>query len=86
MHKRKQWIVAAGLALCGLLLAALTLGRPGMFPRQAGTARPGRWCGWSPPGTASRRKETCTDPAGRECNLLKIVHKISQMQKNGHLN
>ena len=27
MHKRKQWIVAAGLALCGLLLAALTLGR-----------------------------------------------------------
>ena len=28
MHKRKQWIVAAGLALCGLLLAALTLGRP----------------------------------------------------------
>lgn len=29
MHKRKQWIVAAGLALCGLLLAALT---PGTAP------------------------------------------------------
>ena len=32
MHKRKQWIVAAGLALCGLLLAALTLGRPRDVP------------------------------------------------------
>lgn len=32
MHKRKHWIVAAGLALCGLLLAALTLGRPRDVP------------------------------------------------------
>ena len=32
MHKRKHWIVAAGLALCGLLLAALTLGWPRDVP------------------------------------------------------
>ena len=86
MHKRKQWIVAAGLALCGLLLAALTLGRPRDVPETSRDSAPWPVCGWSPPGTASRRKETCTDPAGRECNLLKIVHKIIQMQKNGHLN
>ena len=35
MHKRKQWIVAAGLALCGLLLAALTLGRPRDVPESS---------------------------------------------------
>ena len=28
MKKRTHWFVAAGLALCGLLLAALTLGQP----------------------------------------------------------
>lgn len=32
MKKRTHWFVAAGLALCGLLLAALTLGQPGTFP------------------------------------------------------
>ena len=35
MHKRKQWIVAAGLALCGLLLAALTLGQPRDVPESS---------------------------------------------------
>ena len=73
MHKRKQWIVVPFVDSKGNFGKA----GPGMSPSQAGTARPGRWCGWSPPGTVSRRKETCTDPAGRECNLLKIAHKIS---------
>ena len=39
MHKRKQWIVAAGLALCGLLLAALTLGRPRDVPETSRVVR-----------------------------------------------
>lgn len=40
MHKRKQWIVAAGLALCGLLLAALTLGRPRDVPETSRDTAP----------------------------------------------
>ena len=40
MHKRKQWIVAAGLALCGLLLAALTLGRPRDVPETSRDSAP----------------------------------------------
>ena len=32
MKKRTHWFVAAGLALCGLLLAALTLGWPRDVP------------------------------------------------------
>lgn len=32
MKKRTHWFVAAGLALCGLLLAALTLGQPRDVP------------------------------------------------------
>ena len=40
MHKRKHWIVAAGLALCGLLLAALTLGRPRDVPETSRDSAP----------------------------------------------
>ncbi len=40
MHKRKHWIVAAGLALCGLLLAALTLGRPRDVPETSRDTAP----------------------------------------------
>lgn len=40
MHKRKQLIVAAGLALCGLLLAALTLGRPRDVPETSRDSAP----------------------------------------------
>lgn len=40
MHKRKQWIVAAALALCGLLLAALTLGRPRDVPETSRDTAP----------------------------------------------
>lgn len=40
MHKRKHWIVAAGLALCGLLLAALTLGRPRDVPETSRDSEP----------------------------------------------
>lgn len=40
MHKRKQWIVAAGLALCGLLLVALTLGRPRDVPETSRDSAP----------------------------------------------
>ena len=44
MHKRKQWIVAAGLALCGLLLAALTPGcsqdKPGQRALAGGAGGP----------------------------------------------
>ena len=36
----KQWIVAAGLALCGLLLAALTLGRPRDVPETSRDSAP----------------------------------------------
>lgn len=32
MKKKTHWFVAAGLALCGLLLAALTLGQPRDIP------------------------------------------------------
>ena len=39
MKKRTHWFVAAGLALCGLLLAALTLGRSREQPGQWGPAR-----------------------------------------------
>ena len=35
MHKRKQWIVAAGLALCGL-----TLGRPRDVPETSRDSAP----------------------------------------------
>lgn len=40
MHKRKHWIVAAGLVLCGLLLAALTLGRPRDVPETSRDSAP----------------------------------------------
>ncbi len=40
MHKRKHWIVAAELALCGLLLAALTLGRPRDVPETSRDTAP----------------------------------------------
>ena len=40
MHKSKQWIVAAGLALCGLLLAALPLGRPRDVPETSRDTAP----------------------------------------------
>ena len=35
MKKRTHWFVAAGLALCGLLLAALTLGQPRDVPESS---------------------------------------------------
>ena len=35
MKKRTHWCVAAGLALCGLLLAALTLGQPRDVPESS---------------------------------------------------
>ena len=35
MKKRTHWFVAAGLALCGLLLAALTLGQPRDVPENS---------------------------------------------------
>ena len=40
MHTRKQSIVTAGLALCGLLLAALTLGRPRDVPETSRDSAP----------------------------------------------
>ena len=40
MHKRMQWGVAAGLALCGRLLAALTLGRPRDVPETSRDSAP----------------------------------------------
>ena len=73
MHKRKQWIVAAGLALCGLLLAALTLGRA--LAGGAGGPRLERFPGG---------KKRVLTRLGENAIYLKIAHKISQMQKNGH--
>lgn len=40
MKKRTHWFVAAGLALCGLLLAALTLGRPRDVPETSRDSAP----------------------------------------------
>ena len=42
MHKRKHWIVAAGLAVCGLLLAAFPWDTPGMFQAEKTVYRPPR--------------------------------------------
>lgn len=85
MHKRKQWIVAAGLALCGLLLAALTLGRPRDVPETSRDSAP--WPvvrvvpAWN--GFPGGKKRVLTR-LGENAIYLKIAHKISQMQKNGH--
>lgn len=37
MKKRKHWLVAAGLAVCGLMLAALTLSQPRSLPERGET-------------------------------------------------
>ena len=40
MHKKKHWIVAAGLAVCGLLLAAFSLGHPRDIPETSRDSAP----------------------------------------------
>lgn len=86
MHKRKQWIVAAGLALCGLLLAALTLGRPRDVPE---TSRDSALAGGAggprlerPPGG----KKRVLTRLGENAIYLKSCIKLVRCKKNGHLN
>ena len=70
MHKRKQWIVAAGLALCGLLLAALTRDKPGQRALAGGAGGPRleRFPGG---------KKRVLTRLGENAIYLKIAHKIS---------
>ena len=77
MHKRKQWIVAAGLALCGLLLAALTLGRPRDVPETSRDSAP-----WPVVRVVRLErfpggKKRVLTRLGENAIYLKIAHKIS---------
>ena len=76
MHKRKQWIVAAGLALCGLLLAALTLGRPRDVPETSRDSAPGGAGGPRLERFPGGKKRVLTR-LGENAIYLKIAHKIS---------
>ena len=74
MHKRKHWIVAAGLAVCGLLLAGTAPGcsrdKPGQRALAGGAGGPRleRFPGG---------KKRVLTRLGENAIYLKIAHKIS---------